>query len=69
MKLTIKLFLALILCAVVTAPVARAQQDQAIKPKQGTYAITNVRIETVSNGTIENGTIVVKGDRIEAVSR
>lgn len=46
------------------------QQDaeqQTAKPRQGTYAITNVRIETVSGGTIDNGTIVIKADRITAV--
>ncbi|MCH8277047.1 MAG: amidohydrolase family protein [Bacteroidetes bacterium] len=42
-------------------------QQQADKPRQGTFAITNARIETVSNGTIENGTIIIRGDRIEAV--
>ena len=42
-------------------------QQQEAKPKQGAYAVTNVTIETVSSGTIENGTIVVRGDRITAV--
>ncbi len=42
-------------------------QQQTVKPRQGSYAVTNVTIETVSNGTIENGTIVVRGDRITAV--
>ncbi len=42
-------------------------QQQDTKPRQGVYAVTNVRIETVSNGTIEKGIIVVRGDRIEAV--
>ena len=42
-------------------------QQQEAKPRQGAYAVINVRIETVSNGTIENGTIIVRGDRITAV--
>lgn len=42
-------------------------QQQTVKPRQGSYAVTNVTIETVSNGTIENGTIVIRGDRITAV--
>ena len=42
-------------------------QQQNAKPRQGSYAVTNVTIETVSNGTIENGTIVIRGDRITAV--
>jgi len=37
------------------------------KGRQGTFAITNVRLETVSNGVIEHGTIVIHADRIEAV--
>ncbi len=37
------------------------------KGYQGTFAITNARIETVTNGVIENGTLVIRGDRIEAV--
>ncbi|NQV72314.1 amidohydrolase family protein [bacterium] len=44
-------------------------QDQEQKARQGTYAITNARIETVSDGTIENGTIVIEGDRIIAVGK
>ncbi len=44
------------------------QQDaEAPKARQGTFAVTNARIETVTHGTIENGTIVIRGDRIEAV--
>ncbi len=41
------------------------QQDQ--KARQGSYAIINARIETVSDGTIENGTVLIEGDRIVAV--
>lgn len=42
-------------------------QEQDEKARQGTYAITNARIETVANGTIERGTVVIEGDRIIAV--
>lgn len=35
--------------------------------QRGVYAITNTRIETVSNGAIERGTIVLRDGRIEAV--
>ncbi len=42
-------------------------QQQDAKPRQGTYAITNARIETVANGTIANGTVVIEGDRIISV--
>src|SRR5262245_38869298 len=37
------------------------------KSEQGTYAIRNAKIVTVTNGVIEKGTIVVKNGRIEAV--
>ncbi len=37
------------------------------KSEQGTYAIRNARIVTVTNGVIERGTIVIKAGRIEAV--
>jgi imidazolonepropionase-like amidohydrolase len=33
----------------------------------GTFALTDCRIETVTRGTIENGTLVVRDGRIEAV--
>ncbi|GIV59870.1 MAG: amidohydrolase [Rhodothermaceae bacterium] len=41
--------------------------DDVPKGYQGTFAITNARIETVAHGTIERGTVVIRGDRIEAV--
>lgn len=37
------------------------------KSEQGTYAIRNARIVTVTNGVIEKGTVLVKNGRIEAV--
>ncbi len=54
-----------ILTLTLLALVMFVQQDA--RPQQGTYAITNARIETVSNGTIERGTVVIQGDRITAV--
>ncbi len=42
-------------------------QQQDDRARQGTYAITNAKIETVANGTIEQGTVVIEGDRIIAV--
>lgn len=37
------------------------------KPQQGVYALTNARIVTVTNGTIESGTLVIRNDKIVAV--
>jgi hypothetical protein len=44
----------------------RVAQSQA-PPSGGTWALTNARIETVTKGTIEKGTIVVRDGIIEAV--
>ena len=44
----------------------RVAQSQA-QPSAGTWALTNVRIETVTKGTIEKGTIVIRDGLIEAV--
>jgi len=59
------LFMTLVLALTTFLPQQAQQQDD--KARQGTYAITNARIETVANGTIENGTVVIEGDRIIAV--
>lgn len=42
-----------------TAPLARAQS--------GTWALTNAKIETVTRGTIDKGTVVIRNGLIEAV--
>ncbi len=59
------LFMTLVLALTTFLPQQAQQQDD--KARQGTYAITNARIETVANGTIENGSVVIEGDRIIAV--
>jgi imidazolonepropionase-like amidohydrolase len=46
---------------------ASAAAAQDYRYETGTYAITNVQIETVTGGTIENGTIVLRDGIIEAV--
>ncbi|HYE95517.1 MAG TPA: amidohydrolase family protein [Rubricoccaceae bacterium] len=45
---------------------ARAQ-DPYIRTTTGVFALTNARIETVTNGTIERGTVVLRNGRIESV--
>ena len=37
------------------------------KAKRGTFALTNARIETVTNGVIENGTLIIRNDEIVAI--
>src|SRR5688500_17942102 len=54
----------LLLGAALLAPrVAHAQSQ----PSAGTWALTNARIETVTKGPIEKGTIVIRDGLIEAV--
>lgn len=40
---------------------------QTAKPNKGTYALTNATIVTVTNGTIENATIVMQDGKITAI--
>jgi len=64
MRLAPPLASGLLLGAALALP--RAAHAQA--PAQaGTWALTNVRIETVTKGTIEKGTIVIRDGLIEAV--
>ena len=44
-----------------------APVDDDPKAKRGTFALTNARIETVTNGVIENGTLVIQNDEIIAI--
>jgi len=41
--------------------------DDAAKARQGVFALTNARIVTVTNGTLENATLVIRNDRIVAL--
>lgn len=42
-------------------------QGNYIRTYDGTFALANARIETVTNGIIENGTVVIRDGRIESV--
>jgi imidazolonepropionase-like amidohydrolase len=64
MRLAPPLASGLLLGVALAAP--RVAQSQA-QPSAGTWALTNVRIETVTKGTIEKGTIVIRDGLIEAV--
>lgn len=44
-----------------------ATAQQGVLAPQGTYVIRNARVVTVSGPEIENGTVVVRGGKIEAV--
>lgn len=56
------LFLSLLLAVTFTAA-----PDGMPKARQGTFALTNARIVTVSHGVIENGTLIIRGDQIVAL--
>ena len=56
------LFLSLLLALGLVVP----PQDVP-KAERGLFALTNARIETVTNGVIENGTLVIRDDKIVAL--
>ena len=58
--------LALCLALALLAPTAAAQGPQ-YRARAGTFALTDCRIETVTNGTIARGTLVVRDGRIAAL--
>lgn len=60
MHLILSFFLALTL-------LSGGGRDGEPKARQGTFALTNARIVTVTNGVIERGTLVIRNDRIVAL--
>ncbi len=48
-------------------PAAALAQGAQYRPVAGTFALTDCRIETVTQGTVERGTLVVRGGRIAAL--
>jgi imidazolonepropionase-like amidohydrolase len=62
MNMKSKLFLLL-----VAACVCFSVQAQSPKAKYGTFALTNANIETITKGVINNGTVIIKNGKIEAV--
>ena len=56
-----------IACLLFVLPSFAQAQDGFIRTYTGTFALTNARIETITNGTIENGTVVLRDGTIEAV--
>ena len=55
----------LILALALTVPMAFAQEPE--KGRQGTFALTNARLVTVTGGTIDGGTLVIRNDKIVAL--
>src|SRR5919205_342969 len=64
-----KTLLAILLCAapVMAQQIGNPTTQQGVIPPRGTFAIRNARIVTVSGPDIENGTVVIRDGKIEAV--
>src|SRR5919106_747600 len=65
-------FLCCVVCVICGLPVVAQQignptTQQGVIPPRGTFAIRNARIVTVSGADIENGTVVIRDGKIEAV--
>ena len=69
----VKRALSLVIATCSLAAVAAAQQignptaQQGVMPARGTFVIRNARIVTVSGADIENGSVVIRDGKIEAV--
>ena len=64
-----RILFALIICAgsVFAQQIGNPTTQQGVLPPRGTFAIRNARIITVSGPDIENGTVVIRDGKIEAV--
>jgi imidazolonepropionase-like amidohydrolase len=64
-----KTFIALILftTSIFAQQIGNPTTQQGVLPPRGTFAIRNARIITVSGPDIENGTVVIRDGKIEAV--
>jgi len=64
-----KIILALLICAgsAFAQQIGNPTTQQGVLPPRGTFAIRNARIVTVSGPDIENGTVVIRDGKIEAV--
>jgi imidazolonepropionase-like amidohydrolase len=69
MKRHMKTLVALLLCAgsVLAQQIGNPTTQQGVLPSRGLFAIRNARIVTVSGPDIENGTVVIRDGKIEAV--
>jgi len=61
------LFTALFMLTFVPLLSLAQEDDQVLRARNGKFALTNAKIYTVTNGIIENGTIIINGGIIEAV--
>lgn len=67
MKTMKKQLIALLMLTLVPLLSWAQEDDQVMKARSGKFALTNAKIYTVTNGVIENGTIIINNGIIEAV--
>src|ERR1041384_298137 len=69
MEKQMRSLLALLICAgsVLAQQIGNPTTQQGVLPPRGTIAIRNAKIVTVSGPDIENGTVVIRDGKIEAV--
>src|SRR5690606_16239472 len=53
--------------ALAALPLTGHAQSMSLETETGAWALTNARIETVTRGTIQRGTVVIRDGVIEAV--
>jgi imidazolonepropionase-like amidohydrolase len=61
------ILLMLLAGSVMAQQIGNPTAQQGVMPARGTFAIRNARIVTVSGADIENGTVVIRDGKIEAV--
>jgi imidazolonepropionase-like amidohydrolase len=57
----------LCVAALLALPTGALAQSASLDAESGTWALTNARIETITRGTIDRGTVVIRNGVIEAV--
>ena len=69
MKLFVKLAIAMSICvtSVAAQQIGNPTTQQGVLPPRGVFAIRNAHIVTVSGPDIENGTVLIRDGKIEAV--
>ena len=65
----IRIVFIILVCSisVLAQQIGNPTTQQGVIPPRGTFAIRNARIVTVSGADIENGTVVIRDGKIEAV--
>lgn len=61
------LYIMMVAAVVIVIGVTGQVDAQSPKGKTGTFALTNATIETITKGTIANGTVILKGGKIVEV--